>query len=259
MLRLAIVLLALAATLSAASVKLYLKDGDFQLVREYQVLEDRIRYLSAERGEWEEIPLELVDLARTKKEAAEREEVLAVELKAEAEEDAAIRAEREEVGRVPYEPGVYLVQGDKMQPLKAAESSVVNDKKRSLLKILSPVPIVPGKSTVELEGNAAVLRLPTDRPEFYFRMSADQRLGIIRLKPKKDARVVENVTIMPVSNEVFEEQEQVPTFKRQVATRLYKIWPEQPLPPGEYAVVEYTESQLNLQVWDFGVGPAAKK
>src|SRR5258708_3347697 len=36
--------------------KLVLKDGNFQLVRDYQRIGERVRYLSAERGEWEEIP-----------------------------------------------------------------------------------------------------------------------------------------------------------------------------------------------------------
>ena len=39
-----------------ATFKLYLKDGDYHMVREYQVLDDRVRYFSTERGDWEEIP-----------------------------------------------------------------------------------------------------------------------------------------------------------------------------------------------------------
>src|ERR1700692_1910351 len=65
-----LVFLLLAALAFGATTRLYLKDGTFQLVREYQVLEDRVKYLSAERGEWEEIPLELVDLNHTKEEVA---------------------------------------------------------------------------------------------------------------------------------------------------------------------------------------------
>jgi hypothetical protein len=50
-----------------------------------------------------------------------------------------------------------------------------------------------------------------------------------------------------------EEPTLVETFQTQLADSLYKIWPKQPLEPGEYAVVEYTEGKLNIQIWDFAV------
>src|SRR5260370_18457860 len=50
--------------------KLVLKDGNFQLVRDYQRIGERVRYLSAERGEWEEIPAAMVDWDATAKAAA---------------------------------------------------------------------------------------------------------------------------------------------------------------------------------------------
>ena len=65
-------LFALAVTAWAANFKLYLKDGTYQIVREYKVQSDRIRYYSVERSDWEEIPSELVDLKRTESEASER-------------------------------------------------------------------------------------------------------------------------------------------------------------------------------------------
>jgi hypothetical protein len=248
------VFLIFAAALFGATVKLYLKDGDYQLVREYQVQSDRVRYYSVERGEWEEIPLELVDLNRTKKEAAARQEAIEADVKAQEEEDAALRAERKEIASIPMEAGVYLILGEgKLQALKQAESKIVNDKKRTVLKVLSPVPIVPGKSTVELDGASAAFHAPSNRPEFYFRLSTEERFGIIQLAAKKNVRVAENVTRMPVGDEVFEEQKQVPTFKKQIGDLLFKIWPEKPLEPGEYALVQYTEGKVNMQVWDFSV------
>ena len=44
----------------------------------------------------------------------------------------------------------------------------------------------------------------------------------------------------------------IPTFKKQLGDMLFKIWPEGPLEPGEYAVIEFTDGTANLQVWDFG-------
>src|SRR5215813_6896765 len=47
--------------------KLILKDGDYQLVREYTRTGDRVRYYSLERGAWEEIPASMIDWAATQK------------------------------------------------------------------------------------------------------------------------------------------------------------------------------------------------
>ncbi|MBZ5636507.1 MAG: hypothetical protein LAO55_25570 [Acidobacteriia bacterium] len=252
------ILIALAVAAFGATGRLYLKDGDYQLVREYQVLADRVRYFSTERGDWEEIPLELVDLDRTKKDAAERQAAVEAEAKEQDVEDKAIRAERQEAARVPVEPGVYYADGQKIQALQLAEVAVNSNKGRIVLKVLSPIPIVPGKSTVEIKGETAAYRASGNKPEFYFRLSDDERFGIIKLAKKKNARLLETISILPVTNEVLEDLKLVATFKKQVAERTYKIWPEQPLEPGEYALVQYSDGALNWQVWDFGVGSPAK-
>jgi len=252
--RLPVLLLLLALSAFGATVRLYLKDGTYQLVREYQVLQDRVKYLSAERGEWEEIPLDLVDLNRTKQEAAEHEEQVRQETKADAEEEGAIREAKQEASTVPDEPGVYYVRVDKLEPLKEADLVVTHDKKRTVLKILSPLPVVNGKNEVEIEGASAAFRVNGDRPEFYFRLNAVDGLAIVRLAPKKTSRTVETVSIEAVTKELNEKRDLVPTFTKEVGELLFKIWPEQPLPPGEYAVIEFGAEQGSLQLWDFGVG-----
>jgi hypothetical protein len=248
------VLLLLALSAFGATLRLYMKDGTFQLVREYQVLPDRVKYMSAERGEWEEIPLDLVDLNRTKQEASEHEQQLAKEAKEDAEEENAIRAAKQEASYVPDEPGVYYVHGEMLEPLKLADLIVTHDKKRTVLKILSPVPLVSGKNEVDVEGAAAKFRVNGDRPEFYFRLNAVDGLAIIKLTPKKTSRTVETASIAAVTNELEEKRELVPTFTKEVGDLLFKIWPEQTMLPGEYAVIEFGADQGTLQVWDFGVG-----
>jgi len=255
MLRRVLILLLFAMAAFGATIKLYLKDGSYQLAREYEVKQDRVRYFSTERDEWEEIPLDMIDLARTKKESTDREATIKAEAKAEAEEDAALRAAAKEVDSVPETPGVYYVRGDKLQAVKVAESKIVNDKKRSVLKVLSPVPLIAGKETVELDGDNAAMRVDDTRPEFYFRLSNEERFALVKLTPtRKNSRIVEIVEKLQVTSEVNERFEEVATFKRQVGDLLFKIWPEKDLEPGEYALVEHTEGKINLQVWDFGVG-----
>ena len=254
-----VVLFLLAVSAFAQTQRLYLKDGTFQLVREYSLAGDRVRYYSTERGEWEEIPKEMVDFDRSKKENGERQAAIEADIKAQAEEDAAVRVAAKETERVPAEPGAYWIHDDKFEPMKMADSKVVNNKGRNILKVLSPIPLIPGKSTVELDGVASTMRISDNRPEFYFRLSDIQALAIIKLTPKKGFRLVENVTIMPVTDEMMEDRQIIPTFKKSTGESLFKIWPEKDLEPGEYALIQYEEGKVNLQVWDFAIAPRPAK
>ena len=248
----------------AAVIKLYLKDGTYQLAREYQVVEDRVKFYSTDRGEWEEIPLDLVDLKKTEKEIKEREEEVREDTKANAEEDKAERAAAREIAKVPHEPGAYYAPGGgAIQPMKVGEAKVNDNKRRSVLKVLSPVPMVSGKATLEMDGLHSPFVLNNPMPEFYLRMSDEERFGMVKMAaPHKGNRVVEKITIVPVTKEVVEEPDIVPTFHSQAGEGMYKIWPQKPLEPGEYAVVEYTEGKVNMQIWDFSIGsgsPAPSK
>ncbi len=243
----------------AAMIKLYLKDGSYQLAREYQVVGDRVKFFSTDRGEWEEIPLDLVDLKKTEKEIKELKEEIREETKADAEEEKAERAAAREIAKVPMEPGAYYAPGNgAIQPMKLGEAKVNDNKRRSVLKVLSPVPMVSGKATLEMDGLHSPLVLNNPMPEFYLRMSDEERFGILKMAPPhKGNRVVEKITIVPVTKESVEEPDMVPTFHSQAGEGMYKIWPQKPLEPGEYAVVEYTEGKVNMQIWDFAISQAA--
>jgi hypothetical protein len=253
MFRKLVLCLLLVIAADAATIRLYLKDGSHHNVREYQKQADRVRYYSTERGDWEEIPLDLVDLKRTEAEVASREADRKEEAAVADAEEKAERAQRREIERIPMESGVFIVDGEKVSVVKQAESKVVNNKRRSILKAMSPIPIVSGKATVEVDGLKSPLVLTAERPEFYIRLAAEERFQIVRLTPAKASRIVQKWDIVPVTKEIIETSDVIESFRQQLADGLYKIWPTKPLSAGEYAVVEYTEGKGNVQVWDFTI------
>ena len=243
----------LACTAWAANLKLYMKDGSYHIVREYQVQPDRVHFYSVERSDWEDVPLDLVDLKRTQSEAAEREARLEEDTKVMAQEEQAERELAKEKSHIPQDPGVYWLLGNEVQVMKLAESSIHTNKGRAILKKLTPVPMVTGKATLEIQGANSLNVFTDPEQEFYIQLSEPERFGIAKLTAKGAVRIVENVTTLPVVDEVVEEPTMVDILKKEVDGGLYKIWPKEKLEPGEYAVVEYTESKLNIQVWDFAI------
>jgi hypothetical protein len=245
-----------AALLSAARIRLYLKDGSHHVVREYEKQGDRVRFFSTERDDWEEIPANLVDLKRTENEIVSTEAARKEDAAAQDAEEKAERQRLAEIQRIPMNPGVYMVIGEELVTLTQAEAKSVNNKRRSILKAVTPIPILSGKSTIELDGLKSARVLTQPRPEFYFRLATEERMAIHRMQSTKTSRIVQTLNKIPVSNEIIEEADVIETFKQQLGDGLYKIWPTKPLEPGEYAVVEFTQGEGNIQAWDFAIAPA---
>ena len=249
--RILLLSLALLLPLWGQKVKLYLQDGGNLMVKEYEVVEDRVRYYSLERSQWEGIPLELVDLDRTRREVESQTARRREREQEDRIERAARRKARTELHRVPLEDGVYYSDGGKVVPVEQAELKIETSKKRVLLQVLTPVPLL-SKSTVEVEGTQAKLIVGDAQPMFYVRLEKITRLAIVRLKDKKKSRLVQEIQKMRQDTELLVKQEELESFDSN--------WPHRftssghgTIPPGNYAVVEHDPGGENVRVWGFYV------
>jgi hypothetical protein len=250
--------------------KLILKDGTFQLVRSYQLNGDRVKFYSIDQSDWEEIPAALVDWDATKKEeAAESKkdgEILAKASKIEAARRAApsldVDASLEVLPNVFLPPGAgaFLLQGRSLTTLTQAETQERRDKKQTAKQILVPIPIVPTRRNIMIQGARAHLRVSDARPEFWIRMFGSEipRVELVRVHVHGPVRVVENVdTLFSVDAEV---SNALSLQEWPVAQRVFRYTLEQPLSPGEYALTQTNgvrgqDADITLYVWDFGVDP----
>jgi len=241
-------------SLMAANVKLYTTDGEYQLVREYQVQGDRVKFYSVDRAEWEEVPASLVDLKRTVAEATAKQGELDRTTKEFDDEAAAERADRSELAKIPQDSGVYQIDNGALRTFPVADFTVHTPKGNTALRVLTPIPIIAGKATVELAGEHSANIVTETRPEFFFQLDKQESFGIIKLTQGKGIRVAEQVEIMPISKEMAETRQSVEVFTKQLpGENFYKVWPQEPLAAGEYALIEYVEGKVDLRLWDFRV------
>jgi hypothetical protein len=264
--------------------KLMLKDGNFQLVREYERKGDRVRYFSLERGAWEEIPAALVDWEATAKaqgEADKASEALVGKIHAQ-EEANRIETVLDVDASLQVAPGIFLppgegmfaIEGKSVTPIEQVGSQVKTDKKTFLKQVLSPIPIVPGKRNVEIPGAKAKTRITSSGPEFYLReappdpdrtssVNRSSRPGesgpeveLVRATVKGNRRQLESIRSL-FGQDMGVERKSIALQRWEVAATVYRFTLGEPLPPGEYALAEILPDGMNLYVWDFGVDAAA--
>jgi hypothetical protein len=253
--------------------KLVLKNGSFQLVREYRVEGDRVRYYSLDSSQWEQMPAALVDWDATKKVGAEEAQRDAAAVASVHKQEEERRAEPLDIdASLEVAPGIFLPPGERLfvfdgkavLPLTQAETSSKLAKKRVLEQVLVPIPVIPTRHAVSIPGARAKFRLRNARPEFYMR-TADARqpaMELIRAKLRGEDRQIENL------DQLFGEQRAtrntLPMQRWEIARGVYRFTLGQALEPGEYALAEIVQSEgMSLYVWDFGVdgsaGPPATK
>ncbi len=255
-------LLALAACAAGAAIKLYMKDGSFQLVSSYEVQGERVRYYSVERSEWEEVPTSLVDLDATKR--AEQDAKAAE--KKDLEDAKKMDQERFykppdsgiEVApgiHLPGDDGIFTVDQKRLVRLAQSEAEAVTDKRRAAMMLAVPLPVVKARSLIVLEGSKAVIRLNDPLPVFYVQSAAGlgAKLELVSLKVTKQSRVVEEVDTGRGKNATStEDRTALPVERKQIAPNVYTLKPLQPLEGGEYALGVVEDDKLSLDVWDFG-------
>jgi hypothetical protein len=256
-----------AATKSAKPLprgkKLMLEGGDFQLVKEYKIEGDRVRYYSMESRQWEEMPAALVDWDATRKVEAEEAKadaatVARVHAREEAKQGAQldIDASLEAAPNVfiPQGEGAYVFEGKTVVPLIQAETDVKGDKGRTFKQVLVPIPIIPARRHISIPGVHSKLRITTNQPEFYVRTADghEPEMQLIQTKVKGYSRFIENIDTLFKEETV--KAETLPMQRWLVANGVYRFTLAQPLSPGEYVLAELVQTDsISVYVWDFGV------
>ena len=267
--------------------RLILKDGTYQSVTKYEIHGERVRYFSAERGEWEEVPKALIDWEATDKFEQGRQEGKlapeAVELDKQLEaERKAEQARSPQVApglRLPDEGGIFLLDTYQNQPqlaeLQQSGSELDKNIKSNILRSAIN-PLAGARQTIELPGTHAKIQSHTTVPSLYINIDTNEgapatvqapgeppplapteRFKIIRIEVKGGKRVAGAVKIA-VTGKMKTDERYVAATITTMTGGWVKLTPTEPLAAGEYAVAEMLGKEgMNLYVWDFGVNPSA--
>jgi hypothetical protein len=268
--------------------RLILKDGSYQSVTKYEIHGDRVRYFSAERGEWEEVPKSLIDWDATDKfEQGRLQNKLAPEA---VELDKELEAERKtqqarspQVApglRLPDEGGIFLLDTYQDQPqlseLQQSGGDLDKNTKSNILRAAIN-PLAGVKQTIELPQAHAKVQSHTAVPSLYINIDPNEgapataqaatgeppplppadRFKIIRVEVKGGKRVAGAIKIAVTGKMKADERFAAATVTAMTGGWV-KLTPTEPLTAGEYAVAEMLGKEgMNLYVWDFGVNPNA--
>ncbi|MGA2966484.1 MAG: hypothetical protein ABSD64_09740 [Terriglobales bacterium] len=267
--------------------RLILKDGSYQSVTKYEIHGERVRYFSAERGEWEEVPKSLIDWDATGKfeqgrlEGAAAPEAVELDKEIDAERKAE-QARSPQVApglRLPDDGGIFLLDTYEGQPqlseLQQSGSEVNKSAKSNILRAAIN-PLAGAKRTIELPEAHAKIQSHTSVPSLYINidlnegapataqaageppaLAPSERFKIIRVEVKGGKRVAGGVKT-GVSGKTKTDERFVAATATAMTGGWVKLTPIEPFAPGEYAVAEMMGKEgINLYVWDFGVNPSA--
>jgi hypothetical protein len=260
--------------------RLIMKDGSYQTATQWEIKGQRVRYYSAERYDWEELPTDLVDWPATDKYNSEHAGVRDEDIKEIGKADEADEREAPLVApglRLPNTGGVFLFDQFKSEPqlveLIQNGSELNKHMGRNILRSAINPLALSSTQTIELKGLHARVQAHTGQPAIYLNIDTgdesqprftqkpdkDQqpgRYGIVRVEQKKGVRIVGKLNVA-MYGKVSQKEAWIPVTASPLGDWV-KLTPSGPLSPGEYAVVELLDKkQINLFVWDFGVNPSA--
>jgi hypothetical protein len=262
------------------SRRLILKDGSYQLVTKYEVKGDRVRYFSAERDEWEELPTSLVDWPATEKYEKDRAAGASApeavqfdkELEHERELEEAAQPQVAPGLRLPMDSGVFLFdsfQGEaQLVEIQQTAGDVNRNTKGNIFRgAINPIASL--KVTIELQGAHAAVQSHVGVPSLYINVeSSPEQLGQTaspahaRQRPEqpqqpeqpivpfdrfrivraevKGSKRIVGEVKRQVTGKITQEQHSASTTITRVSGGWLKLTPTEPLAPGEYALVEMT-------------------
>jgi hypothetical protein len=247
-------------------------------VTKYEVKGDRVRYMSAERDDWEELPTSLVDWPATEKYEKDRAAGAAVPEAAQLDKEIEHEREREEAAlpqvapglRLPEESGVFLLDTFQGEPqileIQQTAGDVNRNTKANILRgALNPVAGV--KQTIELEGAHAPVQAHVDVPSLYINIDtgvdqpAASKGSTQPAKGPQQAQQPQQPSVpfnrfrivrtevkgnkrivgdvkRQVTGKVSQDQHAIKTTITGISGGWLKLTPTESLAPGEYAVVE---------------------
>ncbi len=168
--------------------RLYLKDGSYQVVTRYIVSGDRVRYISAERGDvWEEVPSNLVDWDATHKWEKDHAPGAALETQRPAGpiDPVMQKYEQEQAARMPeVQPNLFLPEDGgvlaldsfhgtpELVPLTQSEAQAGANTSHNILRAAIN-PLALPHPLLRLNGIQSRVQLHVNLPILYLSLDSD--------------------------------------------------------------------------------------
>src|SRR5262249_37637413 len=150
---------------------------------------------------------------------------------------------------------------------------------RNILRAAINPLALSSKQTIEVQGAHAAVQAHVSQPVFYLQLDAGEtsaqvndkkvpappgqappgqappaggRYRIVRMQSAKDKRVVGDLSV-GVTGKISHKESSIKSSSTAFGDWI-KITADEPLPKGEYAIIELLEKgEINFYVWDFGV------